>query len=211
MNKQGCLVRFQLKTKRFPRPPVFCILLLGCLLLTGCVSNLITGATLIYDRHNVYKKLSDVQLAAKASHALFHDHVFKRNDCSVDLAVFNGDILLAGHVPTTELRQEAKQRILALNGYRRLFNQIDLSGQSANTVEDSWITAKIRSRIFADSEIDPHVFKVITSDRIVYLMGDVRPQQAAKVVDIARNTENVARVVKLFKYYNLSNYPLEEK
>jgi osmotically-inducible protein OsmY len=201
MNRQGCLASCHLKA----------ILLLGSLLLTGCVSNVLTGANLIYDRHNVYKKLSDFQLAAKASHALFHDYVFKRDDCSVDLAVFNGDILLAGHVPTAELRQEAKQRIVALNGYRRVFNQIDLSSQPANNVEDSWITTKIRSRIFADSEIDPHVFKVITSDRRVYLMGDVRPQQAAKVIDIARNTENVERVVKLLKYYNLSKYPLVEK
>lgn len=201
MNKQGCFAAFHLKT----------ILLLGSLLLTGCLSNVITGANLIYDRHNVYKKLSDFQLAAKSSQALFQDYVFKCEECSVDLAVFNGDILLAGHVPTAKLRQEAQQRIIALGGYRRLFNQIDLSSQPANNVEDSWITTKIRSRIFADSEIDPHVFKVITSDRRVYLMGDVRPEQAAKVIAIARNTENVERVVKLFKYYNLSKYPLIEK
>ncbi|MBA2657280.1 MAG: BON domain-containing protein [Tatlockia sp.] len=181
------------------------LLVLSCGLLTGCISNLLTGANLIYDRHNVYKKISDFQLAANASRALYHDKVFKDPNCSIDLAVFNGDILLAGHLPTHELRQEANKRILALPGFRRLFNQLELASKPANTVEDSWITAKIRSGIIADSDIDPHAFKVTTVDRIVYLMGDVRPQQAAKVIELARKSEGVERVVKLFKYYNLSS------
>lgn len=192
MKKQGCFYE------------IIVIALLSCLL-TGCLSNLWTGANLVYDRHHVYKKLSDYQLTAKASHALFHDYVLKCNDCSVDLAIFNGDILLSGHVPNAKLREEAKQRIIRLVGYRRVFNQIEISSQPVKTIEDGWITTKIRSRIFADSEIDPHAFKIITSDQIVYLMGDVRPHQALKVINIARSTEGVLRVVKLFKYYNLSN------
>lgn len=195
MKKQGCV---------YPLLRA-CLLLLGTGLLSGCLSNWLTGAKLVYDRHNVYKKLSDFQLNAQASHALFHDQLFKRRDCSIDLAVFNGDILLAGHVATRTLQKQARQRVEELTGYRRLFMQIKVSDQPNNNVEDSWITAKIRSRIFADSEIDPNAFKVITADGIVYLMGDVRPQQAAKVIAIARSSERVFRVVKLLKYYNLSS------
>lgn len=190
MKKQGCL---------------FVVLVLVCCFLSGCLSSLWTGAELIYDRHNLYKKVGDYQLSAQAHQALYQDGVFKQDNCSIDLAVFNGDILLAGHVPSLDLRQEAVARISALSGYRRLFNQLDILAQSGNRLEDSWITTKIRSRIFADSSIDPKVFKVITSDRIVYLMGDVRPKQAAQVISIARHTTGVERVVKLFKYYNLSN------
>ncbi|MBA2710900.1 MAG: BON domain-containing protein [Tatlockia sp.] len=204
MKKQGCFYRLPWLVAF--NAIYFCILVAGCCFLTGCISNLWTGANLVYDRHNVYKKLSDYQLAAKASHALFHDQVLKCDNCSVDLAVFNGDILLAGHVPSLVLRTEAKKRITGLSGSRRFFNQLDLSSKPAKTVDDSWITTKIRSRIFADSEIDPNAFKIITSDSIVYLMGDVKPQQAEKVIDIARTTEGVERVVKLFKYYHLSNY-----
>lgn len=180
------------------------ILLVGIIMLAGCFSELWTGATLVYDRHHVYKKMDDYRLGAEAGHALFDDQLFKQKGCSIDLAVFNGDILLAGHVPTAKLRQEAVRRVSALSGYRRIINQLDVSAQPNSTLEDSWITAKIRSYIFADAEIDPHAFKVITSDRIVYLMGDVRPQQAERVINIAKSTEGVERVVKLLKYYNLS-------
>ncbi len=206
MKKQGGFYPYPLKIAVY-----FCSLLLGCCLLTGCINNLWTGANLVYSRHHVYKKLSDYQLAAMASHALFHDYVFKCEGCSVDLTIFNGDILLAGHVPTARLRSEAIKRIVALKGYRRAFNQLDLSSQPSRSIEDGWITAKIRGGIFADADIDPNAFKVVTSDSIVYLMGDVKPQQAEKVISIARNTANVKRVVKLFKYYNLSDFVMIEK
>jgi osmotically-inducible protein OsmY len=186
------------------------ILLFGFALLGGCYSELWTGATMVYDRHNVYKKMDDYQLGAEAGHALYDDQLFKQRGCSIDLAVFNGDILLAGHVPTAELRQEALRRILKLRGYRRVINQLDISKEPGSTIEDSWITAKIRSQIFADAEIDPRAFKIITSDHIVYLMGDVKPHQALRVIDIARNTEGVDRVVKLFKYYHLSQHAVSD-
>ncbi len=73
-----------------------------------------------------------------------------------------------------------------------------------NTVQDAWITAKIRSQVVADASIEPRQFKVVTADRIVYLMGDVMPEQGARVIHVARYTEGVRRVVKLFNYYRLS-------
>ncbi|MCA0402397.1 MAG: BON domain-containing protein [Proteobacteria bacterium] len=172
--------------------------------LTGCLGGVWTGASLVYDRHNVYKKANDYKLSMEVNTALFKDKSLKEAGAFIDMAVFNGDLLLVGHVPELALREEIMRRISNISGFRRVFNQIDVADLPNNSMNDSWITTKIRSQIFADSTIDPNVFKVITSDNIVYLMGDVQPNQATKVIDIARNTEGVVRVVKLFKYYNLS-------
>ena len=184
---------------------IFIVLIVSAALLTGCISYVFTGASLLYDRHNIYKKLSDYQLNAKANRALFKDDVLKCASCSIELAVFKGDILLVGHVPEEELRQEASARVAAIHGYRRLFNQLALSQSTDDTLEDEWITTKIRSEIFAQSEINPQDFKVVTSERVVYLMGDVIPNEAVRVIDFARECTGVKRVVKLFKYYNLSD------
>ena len=192
MYKQGCVVLW------------FSVC---AVMLTGCITDAWTGVSLVYDRHNVYKKLSDFQLAANASRALYKDKTFKRPDCSIDLAIINGDILLAGHVANDGLRQEALKRMSALSGYRRLFNQLAIGQKTDNAILDNWITTKIRSKIFADADIDPHVFKVVTSEQIVYLMGDVIPAEAARVIQISRACAGVKRVVKLFKYYNLSDKP----
>ncbi|WP_242604331.1 BON domain-containing protein [Legionella birminghamensis] len=183
------------------------LIILMSLLLGGCLGSVWTGANMIYDRHDIYKKLNDYQLAAAAHHALFDDRILKQSGCSLDLAVLNGDVLLAGHVPSERLRDLATRRLNSLTGYRELFNQVDVSLAVNNSLQDSWITAKIRSQIFADAAIDPNAFKIITSDRIVYIMGDVRPRQADRVIYIARNTSGVLRVVKLMRYYNLSETP----
>lgn len=175
-----------------------CLSFLG---LVGCSGgNLWTGASMVYDRHHVYKKLDDYQLYAKVNNALTEDLLFRSPNCVLDVTVFNGDILIAGHLPNGEIDAELRQRLTKVKGYRRLFNEVQVSNTPSNSLQDGWITAKIRSQIFADSSIDPNAFKVITADGIVYLMGDVRPKEAQTVVTIARRTTGVIHVVKIFKY-----------
>jgi osmotically-inducible protein OsmY len=169
--------------------------------LSGCLGSIWSGASVIYDRHNMYIKLNDYHLFAEINNALAVNKIFHNKDCVIDMAVFNGDILLAGHVPSTDLLDELRHRLSNVKGYRRLYNEITVKQIASNAIQDSWITTKIRSQIFADSSIDPNAFKIITSDRIVYLMGEVKPDEAEKVVTISRNTNGVERVVKILKYF----------
>src|SRR6478736_27588 len=125
------------------------------LFLSSCVGSLWTGATMVYDRHHVYQKLDDYHLSLKVSHAINLHKNFKSSECLIDLAVLNGDVLLAGHVPTIEIKEELRQRLALVKGYRRMFYQIEVSRVESNVLLDSWITTKIRSQILADSSIDP--------------------------------------------------------
>jgi len=173
------------------------------LLLSGCFGGMWTGANLIYNRHNVYKKIDDYTLAYRANHLLFFDDRLKQTDTYLDLATFNGDLLLAGHVPESELIALINQRLAPLTGYRRLFKQVALRQTNNHGIKDTWITTSIRSRMIADAEIDPAMFKIITVDGIVYVMGDVRPEQAHRVLRIAKQTRGVVRVVTLLKYLKI--------
>jgi osmotically-inducible protein OsmY len=179
---------------------ILVVLFLACGL-SSCISNVWTGASLLYDRHSLYEKFADYRLIAQINNVLAVNKTFAQNGCILDIGVFHGDILIAGHLPTDDLYQELRRRLRQLKGYRRLFNEVKLAKWENNSVQDSWITAKIRSRIFADDSIDPNAFKVITSDRVVYLMGDVKADEAAKVVQIARSTNGVEQVVKIMKYF----------
>ncbi len=177
-----------------------CLLVLTTFI-SGCVGGLWTGASLAYDRHNVYNKLTDYGLTDAATRALFADKLFRNEQCTLDVAVFNGDVLIVGHVPSVEMRDEANQRLRQVTGYRRLFNHITVSRNPSNNIPDMWITTKIRSQIIADDAINPKAFKIVTADGVVYIMGDVHKEQADKVVNIARRTEGVVRVVKMLKYF----------
>jgi osmotically-inducible protein OsmY len=172
------------------------------LCLSACLgTTLWTGATTVYDRHSLYKKLSDYRILAEINNVLAVNKTFECPNCVIDIAVFNGDILLAGHLPSTELLDELRHRMSKVKGYRRLFNLITVRNIPTNGVQDSWITTKIRSQIIADSSIDPNSFKVVTSDKVVYLMGDVKGDEAEKVVRIARYTRGVEHVVKILRYF----------
>ncbi len=173
--------------------------------LSGCLGTVWTGATTVYDRHSLYKKLNDYHILVAINNVLAVNKTFDNPKCAIDIAVFNGDVLLAGHLPSVELYDELRHRISKVKGYRRLFNVITVKKIPSNDVQDSWITTKIRSQIIADSSIDPNAFKVVTSDRVVYLMGDVQRDEAEKVVKIARFTNGVERVVKVFRYYTYQN------
>lgn len=181
------------------------LIIILCISISGCFGTVMTGVGMVYDRHNIYKKMSDFQIGANVRRALYKDNLLKCKTCYIDIETFNGDLLLAGHVPTRALRNEAEKRVKTVDDYRRVFVHLSISKERATSLEDSWITAKIRSAIIADSSINPKKFRVATSDGVVYLMGDVQPEQAKKVIQIARTTSGVKRVVKMFKYYQLSN------
>ena len=86
-----------------------------------------------------------------------------------------------------------------------MFKFISIAPYRTHIARDSWITAKIRSQIMTDSEINPRTFKIVTADQVVYLMGDVVSEQADWVISIAKKTSGVLRVVKLLKYYHLTD------
>lgn len=173
----------------------------ACIGLTGCVGGVWTGATIVYDRHNVSKKFNNYHLLIKVTNALFPDKIFRGPGCYIDIAVLNGDVLIVGHLPTPKLMELERSRLKPVRGYRRLYNNITLGDQFSSNVLDGWITAKIRSKIFADDSIDPNAFKILTSDGVVYLLGEVKPDEGEKVIQIARTQTGVKKVVKLLRYY----------
>lgn len=179
-------------------------------LLSGCLGGVWTGANLFYDRHRIFKKTTDITLAAKVGHAI---KIEPSLDCPsnrcFEIATFHGDVLLLGEVQTQVQKNKATQIIIALGGYRHLYNYIQVNPQAAyeTNVNDHWITTKIRSQVVANSEIDPQPFKVITHDQVVYLMGDVLDTQEELIINIAKDTDRVEKVVDLLQSYSLKHKP----
>ncbi len=180
------------------------------ILLSACISNAWTGANMIYDRHHLYKKSNDIKLSAKVGHALKIDPELNcpSNKC-FEIAVFHGDVLLLGIVPSTVEKDRATQDIQAVSGYRHLYNYltIDPHSEYPAQLQDHWITTQIRSNILANADIDPDPFKVVSHENIVYLMGDIMDDQEKLVIDVCRQTPYVNKVVNLMQAYTLQNHP----
>ena len=174
--------------------------LMASFMLSGCVGQVWTGVTMVYERHHIYRRFNDFQLSADVNRVLFEDRYFKNPHNVIDVTVFRGEVLLSGHLYNKQQLRKAVRRVKKVDDYRRLYNQLTVQDKPSSSFIDGWITTKIRTKIIMDSTIDPNRFKVVTSDKTVYLLGTVRPKQGEKVLAIARNTSHVKKVVMLWRY-----------
>lgn len=189
---------------------IFFLLLI--LSLTGCFSGLMTGANIIYDRHHIYKKSTDVTLSAKVGHAIKMEPMLNcpSNKC-FEIAVFHGDVLLLGTVTNQEEKDKATEVVQHVGGYRHFYNYIliDPAYDYQDNWNDHWITTQIRSKILANADIDPEPFKIISHGNIVYILGDVMDYQEPLITDICRKVPNVKKVVNLLQTYALQKHKKE--
>lgn len=184
----------------------YLIILIASINLSSCIGNVVTGANIIYDRHNVYKKSSDIALSAKVGHAIKLEPELNcpSNKC-FEIAVFHGDVLVLGTVTSQEEKDKTTDVVQGVGGYRHFYNYVEVnpSFQYADNWMDHWITTEIRSKIMANADIDPNPFKIISHQNVVYILGDVMDYQESLITDICRKTENVTKVVNLMQTYTL--------
>jgi osmotically-inducible protein OsmY len=65
---------------------------------------------------------------------------------------------------------------------------------------DSWLTTKIKSQMFADAEVVAGKIKVVTVNGVVFLMGILPREEADRAVEIARSIYGVQKIIKVFEY-----------
>jgi osmotically-inducible protein OsmY len=186
------------------------VIFISSFLLSSCLGGVLTGANLFYDRHHVFKKTTDISLAAQVGHAIkLEPSLACANNRCFEIAAFHGDVLLLGVVDEPEKKNKATAVAKTIQGMRHLYNYIEVDPQM-NTdinINDHWITTQIRSQIIADSDIDPAPFKVVSHHQVVYFLGDVFSSQEKLIIDIAKDTAHVNKVVNLMQIYTLTHQP----
>lgn len=65
---------------------------------------------------------------------------------------------------------------------------------------DTYITSKVKTKFITENKFPANYVKVVTENSVVYLMGIVTHAEGEAAVEIARNTDGVSKVVKVFEY-----------
>ena len=114
---------------------------------------------------------------------------------------YNGYVLIAGEVPKQELKDQASDVLRDIEGVRRIYNELVVGEKSSTETEanDVWITTKVKSILFADSDIQSIRVKVVTENSVVYLMGLLTPAEADRVAEKTAGIDGVKKVVRLFE------------
>lgn len=177
--------------------------------LVGCVPAVLVagaaGATLggavIYDQRTYRTMNQDHNARSIIQYRLDNDPLLK-GQSHITISVFNNVALLLGQAKTPEICHRAYQIVEKTSHIRRIYNEITI-GAPFSPVEkaaDSWITTKVRTAMLGKAGLHSSNLKVVTENKVVYLMGMVSPKQAAMAADVARRISGVEKVVKVFEY-----------
>lgn len=122
-------------------------------------------------------------------------------DAHINIDSFNGIVLLSGQVPNEQLHALAGDTVGKINSVRQVHNELTTGTPTdfQTRSKDSWITTKIKTKLVASS-IQSRRIVIITEAQTVFLMGLVSRYEADRITNVAKNTDGVKQVVKVFEY-----------
>ncbi|HEY6820593.1 MAG TPA: BON domain-containing protein [Burkholderiales bacterium] len=120
----------------------------------------------------------------------------------VNVTSFNRWVLLSGEVPDEASRAQLDKIAQSVANVRGISNEVQVAGISSlgSRANDSYLTSKVKARFVEARRFSPVHVKVVTEAGVVYLLGVVTQKEADDAVEIARTTDGVRKVVKIFEY-----------
>ena len=172
-------------------------LLQGCFpLVAGGVG---AGAAMVADRRTSGAYVEDEGIEWRTSSAL-KDRL--GDAVHINVTSFNRNVLLTGEAPTEAHRAEAERVAGGIANVKGIVNEIQVAGTSSLTSRgsDSIITSKVKARFVDSAQFSANHIKVVTEAGTVFLLGIVTRREADAATEVARRTDGVRKVVRVFEY-----------
>ncbi len=183
------------------------ILLTASLSLPGCfatavVGGVTAGASGIHDERTIGRQLDDVTIASKIDARLIAERDMPSRWVGVE--VFRGTAILTGHLPSRRHIERAVYIAKQIRGVVAVDNRLEIGRPKLRTVmSDTWITTRIKRRLWNDKLVSGFKIHVDTVNGKVYLQGVVnRLIERQRAKDIARGTPGVTAVIDLMQSGN---------
>ena len=171
--------------------------------ITACVPVVVGGAAatgaMAADRRTSGIYVEDENIELKAVKKM---ETNLGENAHVNVTSYNRNVLLTGEVPVAESKSKAENLVKEITNVRSITNEITVGPKSTigSRSNDSYITSKIKTKFVTENKFPANYVKVVTENGVVYLLGIVTNKEADDAVEIARNTDGVTKVVKVFEY-----------
>ncbi|MDH3636947.1 MAG: BON domain-containing protein [Gammaproteobacteria bacterium] len=181
------------------------LIVLTAVTFTGCVAAAVgvgvTSVDITYDRRTAGSYVDDGAIETKARYYILTNEEL-RGDTHLSVTSMNGIVLLTGEAPTAELRDNVISHVRSIEGVRQVVNEVTTAGKTAmlSRTNDTWLTAKVKTNLYAETGFDANRVKVVTERGNVYLMGLVTRSEAQAATETARQVGGIVRIVKVFEY-----------
>ncbi len=171
--------------------------------ITACVPVIVGGAAatgaMAADRRTSGFYVEDQNIELKAIKKM---ETNLGENAHVNVTSYNRNVLLTGEVPVAESKSKAESLVKEITNVRSITNEITVGPKSTigSRSNDSYITSKVKAQFVTENKFPANYVKVVTEHGVVYLLGIVTTKEANDAVEIARNTDGVTKVVKVFEY-----------
>ena len=161
------------------------IALLAAPTLSGCAQNRTLG-----------EGIDDVGADLNLKRQLLFDRDITTAD--VDLAVFEGRLLLAGTVPNQESYDGLLARARRVGSVREVIDEVRIGAKTTRGrgARDALIDQKLGAAMLTDNGVYSQNYQVVVSQGTVYLLGVAQgPNELRRVTDHAATIDGVTNVV----------------
>ncbi|HEY3326797.1 MAG TPA: BON domain-containing protein [Novimethylophilus sp.] len=171
--------------------------------LAGCVPVVAGGAAagglMAADRRTSGAYVEDEAIELKAEKQINEK---LGNRIHANVTSYNRNVLITGEAYDESAKQSAESVVKGIENVRSVTNEVIIGPSSSisSRSNDAYLTSKVKARMVSENRFPANYVKVVTEDSTVYLMGMVTRKEAEDAVDIARNTDGVTKVVKVFEY-----------
>lgn len=173
----------------------------SCIFVAGAAVGAAAAGAVVFDKRTAKQTADDKAITEKIE-ARLDDNAEISSSAHIVVVSFNQVVLLAGDVPNAEMQQQVATIARTVPGITKLYNQVVISGKTStlSRVNDSFITATIKTKMVATDSLESSEIQVVTVAGAVFLMGIVSQEQAQIATDIAQHVNGVTKVVRVFQY-----------
>jgi osmotically-inducible protein OsmY len=174
-----------------------------CSSLTGCVAVVAGGAAaggaMAADRRSSGTYVDDEGIEWKA---LTEINNTLGDKIHVNVTSYNRNVLLTGEAFDEATKNRAESIAKDVQNVRNVTNELAIAPASSLTARsnDSYLTSLVKAEMIKENRFPANYVKVVSENSVVYLMGMVTRKEAEEAVEIARSTDGVRKVVKVFEY-----------
>ncbi len=171
--------------------------------ITACVPVVVGGAAaggaMAADRRTSGIYVEDENIELKAVKKM---ETNLGEDAHVNVTSYNRNVLLTGEVPVADSKTKAEALVKEITNTRAITNEIAVGPKSSigSRSNDAYLTSKVKTKFVTENKFSANLVKVVTENGVVYLLGIVTKAEGDAAVEIARNTDGVTKVVKVFEY-----------
>ncbi|MDG2017829.1 MAG: BON domain-containing protein [Porticoccaceae bacterium] len=181
------------------------VLAISAIFLTGCTSLVNTFTTEPFEpdptKKGIISNLNDKKMSTYIGVNL-KKAAPELNDAHINVTSVNSVVLLAGEVPSNEIKILAGKVARDFTGVRKVHNELQVRGNTSlvSRTNDLILATQIKTKLIYEKQINSSQITVLAEDGVVFLMGITTKANGDLAANIASSNSGVRKVVKVFEY-----------